>query len=231
MKVWIPVLLGLCGCLEDSLPQADVDMGAADSDQITVETLCEKRVDKITTVSWNEESIQVQCLKDYGGGWLLVARSGRTSAIANFGWLKEEGSLDREGMAYSLGKELRFTELLVVAGPAAKLTTQDFTDVVKIRVFTDHFISDNSLRSERAVVTMLKGACNQDDVEISAFAWIGQTARNVSYWFGEVDGVMLSATGLYPDGWRFRGTSCAADGNFGGQAGAVYVRAMKDPNP
>ncbi len=228
MKVWIFILLGLCGCLEDALPQNDADVGLADTD---VETICEQSDNKQKTVVWNGESFQVQCLKDYGGGWLLVARSGRTSAIDQFGWLKEDGSLDAPERAYSLGKELKFTEMLVVAGPSERLTTQEFTEVVKIQIFVDDFIHDYAIRSDSGLVTMLKGECNKVDVNISAFAKLGQTSRIVSYWFGESDGLMLSATGLYPDGWRFRGMSCEADGNFGEQPGAIYVRAVRDLGP
>lgn len=223
MKAWILVLLGCCGCLEDALPASDLEP------QDLGHTLCAKSDNQKKTVVWDERDLQVQCLKDYGGGWLLVARSGRTSSIDQFGWLMQDGSLDEPERAYSLGEDLKFTEILVVAGVSQRLTIQEFSEVVKIRVFSEDFISDYAIRSDRPLATtMLQGACNREDVVISAFAWLGQTSRNAGYWFGESDGITLSATGLYPDGWRFRGSSCDADGNFGEQSGAIYVRALKE---
>ena len=149
MKIWLLVLMGCCGCLDSALPEADVDMGQveADMDQELGITSCEKLDSGQKIVDLGEGPTQVWCLNDYGGGWLLVGRSGRTSEIGSFGWLASQGRLDDDSRAYSLGAELEFTEILVVAGDVGDVVSEDFAEVARIQLGSKDFITEASFRS------------------------------------------------------------------------------------
>lgn len=228
MKIWLLVLLGCCGCLDDALTPTDLDMGRVDSgpDESGL-TICEKSETGKRSIIWEAESVQVECLADYGGGWLLVGRSGRTSD-GQFGWLQSQGTLDDPSRAYSLGADLNFIEILVVAGTAGRVAFQDFSEVIELRVQSENFISENAIRPIRPVRLLSYSAGCVGEPNPSAFYALGWTNQDSAFWFGESDGPMLVDTGLYPDGWHFDGTSCERDGNFGDQQGAIYVRALKE---
>jgi hypothetical protein len=221
MKIWLVVLLGCCGCLDDALPQTD--MGPDGSGL----TICEKTETGNKSIIWEGEMPQVQCLADYGGGWLLVGRSGRTPD-GRFGWLESQGTLDNDSAAYSLGVEFKFTEILVVAGDLGKVVSGDFAEVGRIQVGSKDFVSDSSLRSVRPVQVLSFSEDCQGEPIPSAFYALGQTGLPTLFGFGESDGPGVFITGFYPDGWHFDGSSCQRDGNFGGRDGAIYVRALKE---
>ncbi len=230
MKSWLIFLLGCCGCLDDALPQTDVDMGQVEVDMGQDEsgrTICEEADNDLKIkVLGGEPSQQVQCLEEYGGGWLLVARSGDPSMAREFGWLASTGSLDDKTYTYSLGADLRFSEILVGAGPAGQVAYQKFSEVTQIQLSSEVSTGDFGNRSVLPLtVTRLQSTCTGEGA--SAFTAFGQSGLIGLFWFGESLDPSAFTTGLYPDGWRLRGTSCSTNGNFDGQ-GAIYVRALKE---
>lgn len=219
MRLSILILLGLCGCLDDALTAADGDVGDSGV------TICEKSATGKKSIIWDEESLQVECLEDYGGGWLLVGRSGRTQD-ETFGWLASQGTLDDPSRTYSLGADLKFIDVLVVAGSSGRVAFQEFSEVIEIQLPSEDFIAENSLKSVRPVQVLSYSEDCRDSIP-SAFNALGHTSLTSVFWFGETDRPAEFTTGMYADEWRLDGSSCQRDGNLGGRDGAIYVRALK----
>ena len=170
-------------------------------------------------VTYNVETLQVQCWSEHGGGWLLVGHSGRTADPQPFGWTSTSGTLGGD-RPYSLGALLDFEEILVTAGERNLQREQRYDSVVKLRV-PPSFFDYRSLSSAVTFDGQLQGSCVLASVP-SMFSNVGYVGEDTLFWFR--DNEQLEPYGLGPGGWQLNTEGeCQTDGGFGGKDGAIYV--------
>ncbi|MEZ4459427.1 MAG: hypothetical protein R3E66_06800 [bacterium] len=226
-------VLALAGCItpaEQAVSDAGQDAvngrdaGDGDVGTDTGEFLCEATDNGLREVTYLGDTFEVKCWSAYGGGWLLVARSGRITEPRDFGWTSALES--PEGVRpYSLGRDLDFDEILVTAGPTSQQQQQIYDSVLRLGVPPDFFAYD-AMATEVTSIVQLKGDCDASSLP-SMFSWVGHVSDTQVFWFRDKN--EFEPYGLGLGGWQLNSENeCGTDGKFGGQHGAIYVRARKE---
>lgn len=167
------------------------------------------------------EVFEVYCEMDLDdGGWTLVARS-EEGDQEPFGWGQPHGSLDEEGVPYSLDVAelgLSFGEILVATrtGFATPVANTYVLEVPPdfVEAYTDQAYEHPGART-------VLGVC-QPTPQQTLLRWVGHTNNVASYFFRDLE--MDDAWGLHSDGFHMVYDDCSRGAELNGEQGALFVR-------